>query len=183
MKKILRLPSLALFCILLLSFAAGSGESPGGAISKQGFIYNKINISNNWSVAPLLADLGQPDSIFTGYNKLYIYKKKGIVVFEKMNGTSPSGIISEVQFFIDRNVGENAYNLTDNYTGTLKAGKLNLTPELSSTIAKSKLKKWHITDSYAENSYRFYNYGVYMYLQFNTDETRLMKVSIGKSSK
>jgi hypothetical protein len=183
MKKIPQLLASGLFFIALLSFAAGTGGTQAGAVSKKGFTFNKINISSNWSAAPLLAELGTPDSVFNGYNKLHIYKKKGIVVFEKMSGKVPSGIISEVQFYIDRNVDENIYNLTDNYTGALKAGKLNLVPGVSSTMAKSKLKKWKLSDSYSANSYRFANYGVYMYLMFNTDENRLMKVSIGKDTK
>lgn len=180
MKKISQLLASGLFCIALLSFAAGTGGSQAGAISKKGFTYNKINLSANWLVAPLLAELGTPDSIFNGYNKLHIYKKKGIVVFEKMEGKKPSGVLSEVQFYFDRNVEDNTYNLSDNYTGTLKAGKLNLEPGVGSAMAKAKLKKWKLSDSYTENSYRFANYGVYMYLMFNKDENRLMKVSIGK---
>ncbi|MCA6363268.1 MAG: hypothetical protein IM638_09530 [Bacteroidetes bacterium] len=183
MKKIPQLLALGIFCITLLSFAAGTGGSTTAGVSKKGFSINKILVSSNWQIAPLLNELGAPDSVFVGFNKLHIYKKKGIVIFEKKNGEKPSGTVSEVQFFLDRNVDDNIYNLSDNYTGALKAGKLNLIPGLSGSVAKAKLKKWKISDSYAENSYRFANYGVYLYLMFNKEETRLMKVSIGKDTK
>jgi hypothetical protein len=183
MKKIPQLLAFGIFCISLLSFAAGTGGTTSVAISKKGFSFNKINVSSNWQLAPLLAELGTPDSVFNGYNILHIYKKKGIVIFEKKNGDNPSGNVSEVQFFLDRSVDDNVYTLSDNYTGALKAGKLNLVPGLSSTEAKAKLKKWKISDSYSANSYRFANYGVYMYLMFNKDENRLLKVSIGKDTR
>ncbi|MCU0435766.1 MAG: hypothetical protein MUC87_20065 [Bacteroidia bacterium] len=183
MKKLTRLLALGLFCVTLLSLAPGTGNVQSASISKKGFIYNKIKVSSNWAIAPLLAEMGVPDSVFSGFNKLHIYKKKGMVIFEKMINKNPSGTISEVQFYFDRNSAENLYNLSGNYDGALKTGKLKLQHNLTITEAKAKLKKWKLSDSYTPHSYRFSAYGVYMYLAFDESETHLVKVSVGKDSR
>jgi hypothetical protein len=182
MKMISRFLAVAAFSVLCFAFMPQNSSGIAASISKKGFKINKINISADWSVTALLNELGTPDSVFSGYNKLHIYQSKGIVVFEKMESKRPSGKISEIQFFINKNTDDNTYNLRSNYTGALKMDKLVLNSSLSYTAAKAKLKKWKLTDSYTAHSYRYARHGVYVYLLFNDSETELMKVSVGKDN-
>lgn len=180
MKMISRFLALAAFSFVCFAFMSQSSSGIAASISKKGFKINKVNISADWNRTALLNELGAPDSIYNGYNKLHIYQSKGIVVFEKMEGKRPSGTISEVQFFLNKNIDDNTYNLKNDYAGTLKMDKLALNRSLSYESAKAKLSKWKLTDSYTEHSYRYARHGVYIYLLFNSSETELIKVSVGK---
>jgi hypothetical protein len=183
MKTISRFLAVAAFSFVCFAFMSQNSSGIAASISKKGFKINKVNISSDWNITGLLNELGSPDSIYSGYNKLHIYKSKGIVVFEKMESKRPSGTISEVQFFINKNTDDNTYKLSADYTGKLVMDKLVLEPSLSYATAKAKLSKWKLTDSYTAHSYRYARHGVYIYLLFNTSETELMKVSVGKDNK
>lgn len=178
MKQHLRFLPVAVFLLLFCSFTLSEASGDSAKISKKGFIVNGVKINSDWRTAPLLDQLGTPDSTYTGVNRLHIYKQKGIVIFEKLVNKQPSGIISEVQFFIDRT--GNRFNLTSDYTGQFSIDKLKISTALSADLVKEKLKKWKKTESYLENNYRLSNYGIYIYFQFNASDSQLQKLSVGK---
>jgi hypothetical protein len=165
----------------LSSFSSSSGET--SIVIKNGkFSINGVAITPNWSLSDCKKALGEPERVRDGYNKTHTYDKKSIVLFEKVSNKVPSGTVSEIQAHYSvpdpNNVTPNG-----NFTGKITIDKLKLNSSVSAVEMKAKLKKWKVTDSYIEHSYRMASKGLYIYFQYNDNETQLLKISIGPDKK
>ena len=65
----------------------------------------------------------------------------------------------------------------------MKIEKLNISSKLSWKKVKEKLKAYQLSDTYIEHSYRLAYNGLYIYFEFNKEDSQLLKVSIGKDQK
>ncbi len=174
----------AIICILFVSvvIAQPVANKINVNIKAGKFNINNAKVTNGWKIAPVTAALGTDERKRDGFNTTHSYDNFGIVLFEKNVEKVPSGIISEVQFWFS--AGEtNAVTPSGLFTGRMLIEKLKVTRDLTSEVLKEKLADYTNTDSYMEHNYRLANKGLYIYFQFNEDETRLIKVSIGADTR
>lgn len=161
----------------LSSFSSESGET--SIVIKKGKItINGVGITPSWSLSECKKALGEPNRVRDGYNKTHTYDTKSIVLFEKVNNKVPSGTVSEIQAHYSV-PDANEVTPKGNFTGKITIDKLKLNSSITPSEMKAKLKKWKVTDSYLEHSYRMASNGLYIYFQYNSNETQLLKVSIG----
>jgi hypothetical protein len=167
----------------LLSFVSPASSGPAIVVKKGTFSIDKKAVNVDWALSNFKAALGEPDRAGGTYNKVHVYDKKCISVFEGYNNTEPSGIVKEMKIFY-KVVDEGEYVPTgDGFTGTIKVDKLLLTKDLTPDVMKTKLKKWKETDSFMDHCFRMSDGRLYIYFQFNESETELVKVSIGPEKK
>jgi hypothetical protein len=174
---------MAAFGLLIMVMAAAPNASDvkitvnGGKLVINGV---KINGSDaTWNIAPVKDALGTARERM-GYNKTLTYDDLGIALFEKKNGEEASGNLLEVQIYYPGHEINNV-SPTGNYKGALKLGKLNMPVSGEVTIAqlKKKMKGWKETNSYMDHNFRFEKKGIYIYVQFDATDSKVLKVSIG----
>lgn len=183
MKKALTLLSA---CIAFLAFSSFSAITPEGLVVK----VKKGNISvqgtkvvPGWSLNTFKTALGEPDRSRDGYNNTYTYDNLSVVLFEKKSDKKGTGIVNEFQLHYKVSDPNDVTPNGNGFKGSLKIDKLVVTSSLTPELMQSKLKAWKKTDSYIEHSYRMSNGPLYIYFQFNENETGLEKVSIGPNTK
>lgn len=103
----------------------------------------------------------------------------GVVVFERKYNEKRNGELSEIQFYyqVDEN---NSVGATTTYKGILTIDKLEVRLELKSSEVFKKLRKWKREKAFGAGNYRLSKDKIYIYFQFNEEETKLMKLSIGE---
>ncbi len=146
----------------------------------------KAVVTKNWSAAALLQVLDKKnDRRRAGFNTTHTFDRLGIVVFEKNDMQKlPTDTVSEIQFYFNFKAGDsNAVAAKEVFTGVLKIETLKITGNETPDLMKEKLKDYKVTDSYMEHNFRLSNKGLYIYFQFNDEEDKLMKISIGKDSR
>lgn len=164
---------------LFVSSGFSPNESGNSIIVKKGkFTINNVNVTPAWNLAPILAVLGEDARKRDGYNTTYTYDNKGMVAFEPMKDKKQTGLISEFQTYFSIPEPNNV-TPSKGFVGTIKIDKLVVTAALTPAVMMKKLKGWNKTDSYLSHSYRMASKGLYIYFQFNDDETSLVKISIG----
>lgn len=173
----------SIFLLSLIAFLSSfvqQSSSNNAKIKKGKFTINKIHVNANWNLTDFKSALSGTCREKNGYNKTHTYDDKGIVVFESMSNKVPTGIVSEIQFYLQAATETNDVVPNGIYTDELKIDKLAIDKNVTSQKMLKSLKKWKKTDSYMENSYRMSKSGIYIYFQFAKDENSLIKVSIGK---
>jgi len=177
------------FSIILFLFAAiASHAQPAAkkiAVTVKGGVCSmgKINISGNWMLDPVTKKLGKAERIRGGYNTTHTYDNYGIVLFEKNDtGNLPAGILSELQFYFGT-VDSNAVRPTGLFVGTMQIEKASISSSITPAALKDQLKDYVESESYMPHNFRLAYQGIYLYFLFNTEETALLKVSVGKESK
>lgn len=93
------------------------------------------------------------------------------------------GELAEIQFYFSAPNENNNVVAKGYYSGSFKIEDLTLSSNLTKSTVFNKLSSYTRSESYSANSYRLAKNGVYIYFQFNSDDTRLIKVSIGKDTK
>lgn len=167
--------------VIIMAAAAPEPSSVKVTVSGGKLIINGVKIKGNgdWEVAPVKDALGTPREKM-GYNKTLTYDDLGITLFEQKKGEEGSGKLIEVQIYYPGHE-ENSVSPTGNYKGTLKIGKLNMPVSGQMTLAelRKKMKGWKETNSYMEHNFRFEKKGIYVYAQFDTSDSKILKFSIG----
>ena len=175
------------FLLLLLIFPAIlalNGQNSPGDINvtvKNGEISlgkKNNNVADDWNIQDGITYFGSDVRARDGYNKTHTYDTKGMVLFESMVDSKPSGKMSEMQIHFSIPEPNNVTPKTG-FTGILKIEKLTITSSTTLATLKGKLKGYNETESYLEHSYRLAKNGVYFYFQFDKSETQLVKVSFG----
>ncbi len=172
--------------LLFFIFTAFKSDDGLQIVIRKGKVtINKSQVVPNWSLSGFKKVLGEPERERTGYNNTHTYDKNSIVLFEPAKEKVGGGIVSEFQIHFKVTEANDVTPTGDGFQGNLSVDNLIITEVLTAEGMLSKLKKWKKTDSYMEHSYRMASKGLYIYFQFNDDENRLLKVSIGpdKSSK
>jgi len=59
------------------------------------------------------------------------------------------------------------------FTGSFKVENVKISPATPIEELRKKLKDYQESDSYIQHSYRFHNNGIYIFFQFNEDESQL----------
>ncbi len=175
MKKLLKL-NLLLFTVFgLFAFTADTNNHK--VKLKKGLLQiDNVKLKGEWQLVDIKNALGKARER-EGYNTTFSYDEKGIVLFNPTNST----LVSEIQFYFNLPEDKNEVMPKGTYTGEIKVDKLKVNGQLTPSVMKKALKKWKLTDSYMEHSYRMQSAGVYVYFQFNTSESLLEKISIGKA--
>lgn len=177
--------SLLIVLMLLIgsAFSVSQAQSaPQVSIAKGAFKVGKYTFTNQagWPLVSFQDELRGTARERDGYNKTHSYDEQGVVLFEPKKDDAPGGIVTEVQFFFG---GHETNNVTakENFKGTLKLDKLKVTSSNTYTPAqvRKKLKSWEESDSYMDNNYRFEKKGIYVYVQFNKEENKIAKISVG----
>lgn len=172
----------ATFVLLLVFFAFAPALPPAVSIKKSNFKFGDVSVSSNWSIESFVKVLGQPDRQHNGYNKVHTYDNLGILLFEKMTNKVPSGTVIEIQFHY-KVIEPNELTPVGNFNGSIQVDKQILTTRLTPSEMKKNLRKWKEEKTYADNAYRMSNGIFYTYFQFDTSETSLVRVSVGKEKK
>src|SRR4249920_3482303 len=107
----------------------------------------KNNVADDWNVQDGINYLGDGARVRDGYNKTHTYDNMGIVLFESIVDSMPSGKISEMQIHFSIPEPNNVTPKTG-FTGTLKIKKLTVTSSTSLETLKSTLKGYAETESY-----------------------------------
>lgn len=142
----------------------------------------KNNVADDWSVQDGLSYFGSDVRSRDGYNKTHTYDTKGVVLFEKIIDSVPSGKISEMQ--IHFSIPEpNNVTPKSGFTGKLAIENLRVTSSTSLAIIKEKLTGYTETESYIEHSHRLAKDGLYIYFQYDKTDTQLIKVSVGQDKR
>lgn len=167
---------------LLISSVSFSQEIdyPKIVIKKEQIKFNKEEVSKGWTAAQFTFALGSADRQQTGFNNTETYDNFGIVLFESVENSKPTGYVSEVQIHFIPEVNKIAP--LKGYGEKVKVDKLLVDKNLSKDVMLKKLKNWKKTESYIEHSYRMQCGRTYIYFQFTDDELSLKKMSIGKSA-
>lgn len=175
--------ALVLFCLFSLAlYAQPAADKLKGSVNNGKLVLNKKEISKEWKLQIMTDVLGTPEHTRDGYNKTHTYDRYGIVGFEPAPNKVPSGNLSELQvYFSEKEV--NDVSPKGFYAGSFKVGKLKVTKDLTAEQLKKKIKGYTESDSYMPHNFRFAKDGIYIYFQFNDDETMLAKMSIGKDSR
>lgn len=180
MKQLLTLIAFLFSCVL--SFAQPAPGKISVVIKGGKFSIAKINVTESWQLDAVSKRLGNSDRRRAGMNVTHTYDDFGIVLFEKTQNKTGSGTLSEVQFYISQG-DTNAVSPKGFFVGKIKIDKLKISSDLSWQNVKEKLKDYKQTDSYMEHNYRLANKGLYIYFQFNKEETTLLKISVGKDER
>ena len=178
-----------LFLALLLFTALQSliaQKDPGdvNVIVKSGEISlgKKNNIADDWNVQDGISYLGGDVRVRGGFNKTRTYDNIGVVLFESMVDSIPTGKISEIQIHFSIPAPNNVTPKTG-FTGTLKIEKFTITSSSSFETLKSELEGYAETESYLEHSHRLAKDGLYIYFQYDKTDTQLIKVSVGQDKR
>ena len=93
-----------------------------------------------------------------------------------------TGNLSELQLYLSEPNVSNNVAPTGIFNGTMMVENLKLTRNMTASQVREKLlgSKYTESNSYSPHNFRFAKAGVYMYVLFNEDEDRLIKVSMGK---
>ena len=179
MKKLI---SLLLLGVLFATAAMSQNiEYPKVQIKKGKFTIGNYNVLDGWSLSEIQKQLKDDDRRREGYNITHSYDLIGVALFEKFTNKTPTGEVLEIQIHFIPEVNE--VNPKRGYGKSIKIDKLLVTKDLTPDEMRKGLKKWKDTDSYMDNSYRMSNGKIYVYFQFNKEETQLKKISIGKETK
>jgi len=142
----------------------------------------KNNVADDWNIQDGLNYFGSGARARDGYNKTHTYDNMGIVLFESMVDKKPSGKISEMQ--IHFSIPEpNEVTPKNGFIGKFTIEKVTITASTSLADLKKKLKGYTETDSFIEHSHRLAKSGVYFYFQYDSSDTRLLKVSFGQDKR
>jgi hypothetical protein len=130
--------------------------------------------------------LGEADrTIDFTESKTHTYDNKGIIFWEKIQDKKPSGKVTEVQInYVLSDMGQKTPSGT--FSGSLSIEKIIVNKAISVADLKNALKKW--TGGAADNIvqkhiFRYSNGTVYIWFQFNNEETELQWLSIGPDKK
>ncbi len=174
--------------VFVFSFAASSAQQTSEKVTvviKGGKLtINKAVVTDGWKKDAVSVALVVEPRRRAGFNTTHTYDDFGIVLFEKNDDNKlPSGKISEVQFYISAGDTNSVTPKNGFFVGKMQVEKLKISSNLSWLKVKEVLKDYKITDSYMEHNYRLAYKGLYIYFQFDDDETTLRKMSIGKDMK
>jgi len=193
MKKIIFLMSL-LIAAAVVSYGQSAGDHPGSSSgtvkSVKLFIslaagklsINKVELSKNWKLAPVVSVLGSGGRTREGVNSTHSYDAEGIVLFEKILDKRSTGEISEVQVYFSEGEKNNV-TPTGYYTGKLEIEKKQIDIDLPLEKLRNILWEYTESNSYSPHNYRFAKNGIYLYVQYDDDDLEIRKVSFGKDTR
>ena len=148
------------------------------------FNIDKSIVTNGWKLDAVKAVLGNAERRREGFNTTHTYDHYGIVLFEKNSDKVPSGILSEVQFFLAAG-DTNVVIPKGFFVGKIQVEDLKVSSTLTYKELMGKLKNYIEIDddSYMLHNYRLSYKGLYIYFKFNEAENTLLKMSVGKDLK
>lgn len=185
---------ISIMLLFVLPVIRSNGQTAGdypynGGVTKSGLVVsirdgklmlNKTVISADWKLAPIVKELGSSGRVRPGYNITHSYDDLGLVAFETATGDNKdaTGIVSEFQVYLS--IGEvNNVSPTGYYSGDLIIEKRTISSNMSIEQIRSVLSNYKESQSYMSNSFRFSKDGLYMYVQFNSTNSSIQKISIG----
>ena len=162
----------------LLSLKGFAQKSPAGleGVIKDGkLILNKRMINKDWNLQTANLVLGKADRFTEGANRVYLYDKKGIVVYEAKRNGRPTGMINElgIHFSIP---ASNVIIPYSTYPGSFNIEGIAITKDtrwedISSSLEAQGYKK--------KGPYWYSKKGIYIIFRFSPDSS-LEYLSIGK---
>ncbi len=169
-----------LFLNVLFSFltiAQNSSVISEGSLANGKFVLNKKEISKDWKLLTATTVLRKASRINEGpANKVHLYDKYGIVLYEGKKYGKPTGIISEVNiyFSIKESNQLTPYNL---FPGNFELENTKITKDskgedINKTLEDKGYKK--------KGNYWYIKNGVYIIFMFS-DNGLLQNISIGKN--
>jgi hypothetical protein len=174
MKKPLLIVLSILFSFLVI--AQNSSAISEGSLANGKFVLNKKEISKDWKLLTAITVLKKANRINEGpANKVYLYDKYGIVLYEGKKNGKPTGIISEVNiyFSIKESNQLTPYNL---FPGNFEIENTKITKDskgedISKILENKGYKK--------KGNYWYVKNGIYIILMVS-DNGLLQNISIGK---
>lgn len=177
-----------LVSVLFLSLTAAAQpaeETITVKLQKGTLTINRSAITPDWQVGPVIGYLGKNNKrTKPGFNITHTYDDYGIVLFEPTatDDKIATGNLSEFQVYLSEpNVSNNVVP-NGVFYGTMMVEGMRLTRSSTASQVREKLLGigYAESNSYSVHNFRFAKNGVYMYVLFNEDEDRLIKVSLGK---
>ena len=175
MKKLFIIALSVLF--FFFAIAQNSSAILEGSLANGNFILNKKEISKDWKLLNAIVVLGKASRINDGQaNKVHLYDKDGIVLYEEKKYGKLTGIISEVNIYFSIKESNQLipYSL---FPGSFEIENTKITKDskredIGKTLEDKGYKK--------KGDYWYIKNGVYIIFMFS-DNGLLQNVSIGKS--
>jgi hypothetical protein len=165
-----------------LSFLTAAQVSPSnleGSLANGKFLVNKKEISKDWKMQTAITALGNASRINDGSpsNKVHIYDKNGIVLYEQKKNGKLTGAISEVSIYFSI---KEANEIVPNnfYPGSLKIENVRLTKE---SKPEDVMKNLEVSGYKKKGNFWYIKNNVYLIFRFSNNGL-LETVSIGKSA-
>jgi len=174
MQKILMLLSLV---YSLTSIAQTSSSGLEGSIASGKFLLNKKEINKDWKLPTLTTALGNASRFTDGAsNRVHMYDKNGIVIYESKKGGRPTGVINEFSIYFSIKQANQLipYNL---YPGSFEIESIKITKNSKWGDIKSTLKEKGYKST---GEYSYVKGGLYIIFRFS-DNGLLENISIGKA--
>lgn len=135
----------------------------------------KVLSGSAWSLKDLEAVFGKADRTFQGVNTVYVYDKKGLLLYE----TPEKGIVSEIQVFLSPPTDVDTLTPAKIWPGDVSIEDQPITSEFGSAALSRKWPMYNFKVSYAANVFRGAYMGTYVFAIFSKDFRRLEVLSFG----
>ena len=175
MKKTFIIVLNVLFCFLAV--AQNSSVISEGSLANGKFILNKKEISKDWKLLTAITVLKKASRTNEGpANKVHLYDKYGIVIYEGKKYGKLTGIISEVNIYFSIKES-NQLTPYSPFSGNFEIENMKITKDskgedISKTLEDKGYKK--------KGNYWYIKNGVYIIFMFS-DNGLLQNISIGKN--
>jgi cell division protein FtsL len=161
----------------LTDVAQTLSSDPEGSLANGKFLLNKKEINKDWKLLTLDTALGSASRFTEGAtNKVHMYDKNGIVIYESKKSGKPTGVINEfsIYFSIKQSNQLIPYNL---YPGSFEIESIKITKNSKWEDIKKTLED----KGYKSNGeYSYVKGGIYIIFRFS-DNGLLENISIGKA--
>jgi hypothetical protein len=167
-----------LFSLLVFNsftMVAQTSSTVDASISDGKVVINKTEISGDWKLTTLRNALGNADRFIDGANRVYMYDKRGAVVYEMKKNGKVTGNVGElgIYFSIKQSNVLVPYNT---YVGSFNLEGINVAKgtkweDISQTLKSKGYKK--------RGDYQYAKNGTYLIFRF-LDNGQLESLSLGK---
>jgi len=138
----------------------------------------KVSFNFPWKLKDFEKALGHADRIDPGYNNIHTYDKKGIILYEN----PVSGYISDFNVYFGKDPDENQEFLPKDYfNGSFTVEGFKITKKTSLEELRKELTKYQFEKSII-GAWRGEYKNLYLYVQYNEDESEIYWISVGKKS-
>jgi len=164
------------FLAILVVFSSLIVVGQNASILEGKLVINKTEISKDWKLSTLTTAMGSADRFTDGTNRVYMYDKRGAVVYEKKKGGNLTGFINELGFYFSIHQS-NVLIPYNPFPGSFNIDGINVNKATKWEEIRNALK----SKGYKKNGdYQYSKNGTYLIFRF-LDNGQLESLSLGKS--
>jgi len=137
-------------------------------------------VTPHWKTRVVTGSLTGTPRVELKSNKLYTFDRYGLVVFEKPLNGEGSGDINELQVFFSTPGDTDGIKPARPYPGIFTIEGCTVTGSTDLATLRSKLAGYTEGEGYKANMYKFSKNNFYLYLFFDEEDKKLIRLSMGK---